>query len=246
MNEPLRLRDGAGPARALLRGSELAVPSAARRRAVAFAAAAANMAAGGAALAAGGGALVKSVALCVGLGVVGGGVASLVVSSTIERLDHVSTAAPSTPSRPRPSAAVRAPQVASAIEEAAPAAPPQVSVPELVTEPTPKEPAPTRASAAPAPSAPVAARSSLFDEQRSIEKARAAIARGDSSSGLAALDEYERNFPKAQFRPEALALRIEALSQRGDLRRAHALAEEFRQRYPHHPLLTRVEATVRH
>lgn len=245
MNEPLRLRDGDGAARALMQGSELPVPHAARRRALAFAAAAANMAAGGAAMAAGGTALAKSVALCVCVGVVGGGLASLGVSATIERLERAPEASVS-PVKSTLPAVVRA-RPASPVVEAAPLlAPAPVSKPELAPEPSPKEPSPVRASGvATAPSAATAGRPSLFDEQRSIEKARAGLAHGDASSALATLDEYERRFPKAQFRPEALALRIEALSQRGELSRARGLAAEFRERYPHHPLLSRVEAAVR-
>jgi outer membrane protein assembly factor BamD (BamD/ComL family) len=84
----------------------------------------------------------------------------------------------------------------------------------------------------------------LFDEQRVIEGARAAIARGDARAGLKLLDGYERGFPQGQFYPEALALRVEALSNRGDFERAKALADEFARRYSQHPLLPRVQASV--
>jgi outer membrane protein assembly factor BamD (BamD/ComL family) len=84
----------------------------------------------------------------------------------------------------------------------------------------------------------------LFDEQRVIESARAAVSRGDAPSALATLDYYERSYAHGQFGPEALALRIQALSAQGDLARARSLAAEFRQRHPHHPLLASVQAAV--
>jgi outer membrane protein assembly factor BamD (BamD/ComL family) len=86
--------------------------------------------------------------------------------------------------------------------------------------------------------------SSLFEEQRIIESARAAASRGDTGSALATLDSYQLAYPQGQFGPEALALRIEALSARGDLTRARSLAAEFQRRYPHHPMMAPVQAAV--
>lgn len=252
MKEPMRLRDSRGPAAELMRGASLPVPNAARRRAIAFTGAAVNMAAGGTALAAGGtSALVKSVALCIGLGVVGGGVASLAVSSSISSWEgaHQPSAvvAPTKPRAPEAEAAPVAPPVVEAAPPSAPEVAPQPVLP--VAEPVAslgaKGPSPVKS--APALSADVAtppSRPSLFDEQRMIEKARAAIGRGDAASGMATLDEYERAFDKPQFSPEAMALRVEALSHTGQLERARRLADEFRRRYPRHPLLGRVDASV--
>lgn len=241
MTEPIRLRDSSGPARALMRGSGLPVPSASRRRALAFtAAAAANVAAGGTALAAGGVSLVKSVALCVSLGVVGGGLASLGVSSAVSSLE--APAQPATASLGKPSIAARP---ATAAAPSAARAEPDASPPEADPEPSPmKEPSLAKASASAPLSAASAARPTLFDEQRLIESARAAMARGDAVSGLKTLDGYERSFPRGQFHPEALALRVEGVASRGDLVRARTLADAFARRYPQHPLLARVQASV--
>jgi hypothetical protein len=85
---------------------------------------------------------------------------------------------------------------------------------------------------------------SLFEEQRIIESARAAVARGDARSAFSLLDDYERAYASKQFRPEALALRIEALRSNGQLGAARALAAEFGQKYPHHPLLQQVQAAL--
>lgn len=90
-----------------------------------------------------------------------------------------------------------------------------------------------------------AAPSTLLDEVKAIEAARAAARRGDANGTLAALDNYSRAYPRPQFGPEALALRIEALSRSGSMSQARALATQFARIYPTHPLLSRVEAAVR-
>jgi hypothetical protein len=88
------------------------------------------------------------------------------------------------------------------------------------------------------------ARPSLFEEQRAIDSARAAITNRDFRTALATLDEYERRYQRRQFGPEALALRVQALVGSNQLEAARSLAREFEQRYPHHPLLSRVQTSV--
>lgn len=248
MTEPLRLRDGAGPARVLMAGSRLAVPSASRRKALAFTSAAASMAASGTAVAAGGAtSLVKSVVLCVCLGTLGGGALSLAVSELVTRVD--SSRAHPTVAAPKPSRVERT--------RAPTASPPPLSEEAQASAPSAAEPAlPAARSGSPvaaaAPAVPLALAPgrklepapSLFEEQRAIETARGAVARGDATTALGLLDDYQSSYPRGQFRPEALALRIEALSQHGELGRARSLAAEFRHAYPHHPLLLRVQAAV--
>jgi len=109
-------------------GSGLAVPSASRRRALAFTGAAATMVASGTA---GATSLVKSVVLCVCLGTVGGGLVSLAASETFSRMETTQAADKPAPlpkwAAPRGSAAaVRA----LSVEEAAVAP----AAPETVTE----------------------------------------------------------------------------------------------------------------
>jgi len=253
MNEPLRLRDGDGAARRLMAGAVMHVPQASRRRAVAFTSAAAALGTGTVALAASATSVVKTFVLCVALGAVGGGVISLVASETIARLDAKSEpvarpAAQPSEARAAPAGPARAPEVvASETPIEAPASP--------VTEPVAKEPAskakaslrdPGAASepAVPDARAPTRLKPSLFEEQRIIESARAAVARGDVRSAFALLDNYDQSYTPKQFGPEALALRIEALRSSGQLGRARALAADFAQRYPHHPLLQRVQAAI--
>ena len=225
MTEPLRLREGTGPARALMAGSRLAVPSASRRRALAFTSAAASMAASGTAVAAAGTSLVKSVVLCVCLGTVGGGALSLAISELVTRVEAPRERL-AIESAPKSSRAVR-PTAAPATRSPSP------EVDEVSSPPTAERALseaqigapPANAAAAPLPS--VASRKpeaapSLFEEQRAIEAARAAVARGDAAAALATLDGYQRTYARGQFGPEALALRIEALSQGGELARARA------------------------
>jgi hypothetical protein len=243
------LRDGDGAARVLMGGSGLNVPRASRRRALTFvSAAAAGTAVSGTAAAATTAALVKGVLLCVCLGAAGGGLASLAISEAFTRLETPPATVPA--SAPRP--AVTA--VSSGAPPALPAAP----------DPAPKMPSPEHAApehaatrdaraSTPSPVSNVAAASasanplpgqSLFEEQRIIESARAAVARRDSAAALATLDGYDRAYAQRQFGPEALALRVEALSAAGQTGRARGLAAEFQRRYPHHPLLSRVQAAV--
>lgn len=247
MNDPVRLRDTGGAAGALLSAGKLQVPHASRQRALAFTGVAASVAATGTAAAAGATSLVKSVMLCVCLGTVGGGVASLAVSETLSRVE--ATQVDVKPAA-APRKAVAKPLIAAAPQQAleVPAAPTETSPAVVEASPISHDGrigavAPTP-GAAPNSSSKAPRAASLFDEQRIIESARAAVSRGDTQSALSTLDGYTRSNPQGQFGPEALALRIEALSARGDLTRARSLAADFRQRYPHHPLLASVQTAV--
>jgi hypothetical protein len=260
MNEPVRLRDTGGAARVLLGAGKLQVPHTSRQRALAFTGVAAGVATTGTATAAGATSLFKSVVLCVCLGTVGGGLTSLAVSETVSRLQT-----PSADARPAPTPkrAITAPKSPSAAATADATSEPTLTPTASVFDAAPAERAAlpdARANAvAPAAGAPVTAAppaanvsnvekparaASLFDEQRIIESARAAVSRGDAQGALATLDGYDHSYAQGQFGPEALALRIEALSAKGDLARARSLAAEFQRRYPHHPLLAPVQTAV--
>lgn len=254
MNEPRRLRDAEGPAATLLGGAELDVPHASRKRALAFTGAAASMLASSGAMAATGTALFKGVMVWVLVGTVGGGLMSLTVAETVSHFDARSAARRSAvPPLPLPP-----PRERSAVTKAEPTAPetatpeavaPEAATPEAATfaaDPALKAPARAVSVAKAAPSAPQpAAVSNLFDEQRSIEAARAAVARGNAAAALATLNDYQRAYPQGQFGPEALALRVEALRAQGNVEQAQSFARQFERRYPHHPLLSRVQASAR-
>jgi hypothetical protein len=273
LKEPTRLIQGSGPARELMTGSVLRVPSDARRRALQFTSAAASLAASGtAAAAAGATSLVKTLVLTVTLGAAGGGVMSLAVSKTYSHFEgarleatQASTARASVP-RAKPELVLAPAAAASTAVTEASEPPPQA---DAASSPKAEEAANRRAPAANAPAAGIGTRdaapsaraavapaapalepsdppprSSLVEEQRSIESARAAVARGDTGAALSLLDAYERRYPQKQFGPEALALRVQALAARGERARAGVLAAEFARIYPRHPLLSRVRNSV--
>jgi len=249
MSEPKRLRESGGPAAQLLSAAELEVPSGSRKRALAFTGAAATLLANSGAVAASGGALFKSVMLWVVVGTIGGGAVSFTVAETLSRIESRESSPP--PRRATPPLPLPPPRAEVPLADApAPVAPEAALDTPPAAAPTPpitgRSPAALRPSAAPpgakAATPPVV--KTLFDEQRSIEAARAAVARGDAATALSTLDEYRRDYPQGQFGPEALALRVEALRARGDHDAARAFARQFERRYPDHPLLARVRASA--
>jgi hypothetical protein len=253
MNEPVRLRDGEGAARRLMAGAVLHVPSASRRRAVAFTSAAASLGASAVTVTASAASVLKSFVACVAIGALGGGVMSLVASETIARLDQKadSQAQPALPSAQthEQTQTLSAPVASAAPVAEAPAVLEVAPVAEPSTKAVPsKSSGGGREGVAPSVAEPPSARavpgSSLVEEQRVIESARAAVARGDLRAASATLDSYERSYAAKQFGPEALALRIETLQGAGQVSQARALAAEFARRYPHHPLLQRVQGVV--
>jgi hypothetical protein len=149
------------------------------------------------------------------------------------------------------------------VESASPVAPPEPAVeePALAEQPPPRpspeltgpRKAPAGPSSEPAPpvaSSPVASfadsgvSQGLFEELKWLESARGAAGRGDYVSVLSTLEAYERSYPAGHFRPESMALRVEALSRLGRREEALSLADRFRRSYPAHPLLARVRAAL--
>jgi hypothetical protein len=227
----------------------LRVPGASRRRALAFTGTAAGLAVG-TNVAAASASLLKSFVACVCLGAAGGGLMSLAASETASRLSAPTASTRSQSARQAPAAArepTPVPAVAESLAET-PAAP-------APAEPDTKQPASRARAGGPSGSAaelrvpeprPGQFGSSLFEEQRFIESARAAVARGDAPGALSALDSYDRAYARKQFGPEALALRVEAMRGSGQLTAARSLASDFARLYPSHPLLSRVQGAVQH
>jgi hypothetical protein len=265
VKEPTRLMQGSGPARELMTGAELRVPSDARRRALQFTGVAAGLTASStAAAAAGATSLVKTLVLTLSLGAAGGGLTSLALSTVYSHYEHAKVEEPQPPPFRSP-APVHRGDAAVGAPIASPAA---ASEPSTLAAEASAGPAPlpgnanTSGSARPStkattdavapPGASVVefrdppARPSLFEEQRSIESARAAVARGDATGALSLLDAYDRRYAQKQFGPEALALRVQALAARGERAAASALAHDFAKNYPHHPLLSRVQSSASH
>ena len=89
----------------------------------------------------------------------------------------------------------------------------------------------------PTPPAPAA---DLRDQIALIDAGRTAVKAGATDRALALLRRYDANYPAGAFRPEALALRVEALDAGGHGAEARALARQFLARYPQSPVADRV------
>lgn len=97
----------------------------------------------------------------------------------------------------------------------------------------------------PAPSLRPAA-ASLSDELAALKLASTALAAGDSSAALRALDRYDHELKGSKLRAEATLLRIEALARSGDVQAASALAQRFVNENPNSPLVDRARSYVEH
>jgi hypothetical protein len=135
---------------------------------------------------------------------------------------------------------------------------PRASAPSRVAEPTaapaaahatgaihpPAQAAPARADDTAATS--TAARTvapddaALHAEIALLDRARNALRAGESARALRLLDHHEQRFAHARLAPEAAALRIDALVQRGSHEQAGSMAQQFVSAYPSHPLSAQV------
>ena len=200
----------------------------------------------------GGAALVKSAAIWLCVGALSGGTVAAVSS-------YVSEAG--TEQRPSASAPARVRAAVPPAESPKPTTVPEAVEPAIELPITEVGAAPVgRSSSASTPAEPVApvvppggsvaafdvpnARPGLYEELKWLEAARGAAGRGDYASALSTLDRYDAGYPAGHFRPESMALRIEALSRLGNRDAARALAERFRKSYPSHPMLSRVRAAI--
>jgi hypothetical protein len=130
----------------------------------------------------------------------------------------VTEVAPEIPAAPAPETA---PEV--------PAAPgPEANSRQVVSEALATKTAKRRAQAR--PSAP-----SLAGEVRTIERARAALAAGNTAAASAALDDHDRDFPRGALAEEARVLRIDVLAKRGERARAESAARAFLSSHPESP-----------
>jgi hypothetical protein len=99
---------------------------------------------------------------------------------------------------------------------------------------------PAFAAPAPQPSA-AEAPDGLGAENALLDRARAALREHEDARAVAILSEYQRQFARGALRPEADALQIEALLQRGASGQARQLARRFIAEHPAHPLSDRVQ-----
>jgi hypothetical protein len=82
----------------------------------------------------------------------------------------------------------------------------------------------------------------IGDQIAFIDAAREALATGADRAALELLRRYQDKYPAGSFRPEATALKVEALVKLGRQAEAHSLAERFVAEHPGSLLATRVAA----
>lgn len=147
-------------------------------------------------------------------------------------------AAPQAPAASVAAAAPRHPSTPSAklVPSAEPArsfAPRASSTPRPMRSP-PDTPTSTAALARDAVAGAIPAET-LAAEIAGIDRARSLLGAGRYSAAIAALDDYERRFPRHHFAPEVLYLRMQAASGAGRSDEARALARSLLARYPTSP-----------
>jgi len=162
--------------------------------------------------------LVKVAAVCV---------ASAVIGAAAYRL--ASQGEPAQPTSPAP--------VVHSV-----AAPLPPLVPSVAVAPAPSSPVPSVSTPSPAavPAPQPASQRGGPDELRLLRRARAAIARGDFTIGLARIGEHARRFADGRLSEEREALRVKALSSLGRTADARRAAEAFEARFPRSVLLPAV------
>lgn len=99
----------------------------------------------------------------------------------------------------------------------------------LPAEPTPT-PTPTHKVVTPSPTP--KERSTLNEEMRLLDQARAALAQDDQQRALAILSQYEQKYPRGVLKPEATVLRVSALSAAGQAEQADDLKKDFLDQHP--------------
>jgi hypothetical protein len=127
-----------------------------------------------------------------------------------------------------------------------------VSAPEVTEEPAAaKSPAPSNAalSATAAPSvsgvpAEVDPDAQLAAETALLDRARQALASGNASSAVRTLNDYDARFAHPNLLPEALYLRLEALTLQGDQPETQATARRLLRAFPGGPHAARARAVL--
>ena len=86
----------------------------------------------------------------------------------------------------------------------------------------------------------VAASNDIAEQIALIDTARVALVGGSAEQALKGVRQYQMRYPKGAFRPEAAAIKIEALLKLGRSDEARALAERFLVAHGPSPLANRV------
>jgi hypothetical protein len=147
------------------------------------------------------------------------------------------------PSHGKPDVAVApraaAPTAVTSTESAAPSPEPSSASSEPVLAPaeaSAKVVAKLRPTSAPS--------SSLSRELEVLKQAHEALAGGNPSGAMAALDDYHARFPQGTLGAEETVIRVRALLARGDRARATAIAHQFSTAHPDSLYARRVELLV--
>jgi hypothetical protein len=85
---------------------------------------------------------------------------------------------------------------------------------------------------------------SLAAQQALLDEARTALARGDNSAALRAVELHARRYPDSVMIEEREALAIKALVGQGSLAEARARGERFRARFPRSLLISSIDETL--
>jgi hypothetical protein len=171
---------------------------------------------------------------------VGSGLYALgVLSGVLGSIAVMSATGPAAPSRPAPAASSATAAAQVERDTDAPA-----TIAELTTTadaskgPAAHPPAPARPSGAPTPE------NTLLGERVVLDRARAALGRGDGSLALAETDAHAHRYPQGLMAEEREAIAIQALllvARYDDARQREA---SFEQKYPRSMLLQAVRASV--
>jgi hypothetical protein len=145
------------------------------------------------------------------------------------RRDVVVSILPVSSSKREHGVTVPPPRAAISVPSAAPVAseivPPESTPPRTTPH---RAPRPVMEAPPPAPSVePRRTPASLTEEIASLDRARSALARSDTSDALRALDDYDAVLHGTRLREEATLLRIEVLQRSGRSNEAAAMARKF-------------------
>jgi hypothetical protein len=182
------------------------------------------------------------------------GTGAVVLRDDVPMRAQTAASSTATPARPRAASPASAPVAGAATEESAP--PTAVAPPPIATRTAPEKDA--RSASVQAPPAPPSrpppairprepARDSggdaIAEEAMLLRSAQAALARGDGSSALIALEEHATRFPRGALQEEREAARVFALCASGRAVDARTAASTFVAANPRSVLAAQVRRT---
>jgi hypothetical protein len=176
------------------------------------------------------------------IGVVTGTVASSAVYAVSGALNPAPPSLSAAPAvQPAPALTLSSPRAAVAVDKS-----PDPPAPASAPPPAQAVAAPVAllAASSAAPSAGAELGEPLAAEVAALDSARQALGSGDAAHTIALLDGYEGRFPEARMLPEALYLRLEAFTLKGDKSSAEAVARRILRVYPSSPHAARARSVL--